>query len=115
MKNFLARYVGSFYGNLADNVDNLIGLDFYGRIENDSNIPVEDAQKYIFVTYDFPKYMQSDINHYVTKDWIKNASFWQNLDPKSKNISRQQNPLKFVFEDISTFDAENPIVDSLLK
>ena len=27
---------------------------------------------------------------------------------------RRQNPLELVFEDISTFDAENPIVESLL-
>ena len=28
-KNFPAGYVGSFYRNLADNVDNFIGSDFY--------------------------------------------------------------------------------------
>ena len=37
------------------------------------------------------------------------------LDPIRKNIIRRQNPLELVFEDISTFDAENPIVGSLLK
>ena len=31
LKNFPAGYVGSFYGNLADNVDSFIGSDFYGR------------------------------------------------------------------------------------
>ena len=56
-----------------------------------------------------------DINHYVTKDRINNASFRQNLDPVSKDIIRRQNPLELVFEDISTFDAENPIVGSLFK
>ena len=28
LKNFPAGYVGSFYRNLADNVDNFIGSDF---------------------------------------------------------------------------------------
>ena len=42
-------------------------------------------------------------------------SFRQKLDPISKNILRRQNPLELVFEDISTFDAENPIVGSLLR
>ena len=37
------------------------------------------------------------------------------LDPISKNIVRRQNPLELVFEDISTFDAENPIIGSLLR
>ena len=64
---------------------------------------------------DFTKGIQTDINHYVTKDKINNASFRQKLDPISKNILRKQNPLELVFEDISTFDAENPIVGSLLR
>ena len=92
----------------------LWGSDFYGRIANDSNIPSEDIQKYILATSDFAKGMQTDINHYVTRDRINNASFRQKLDPISKNIIRRQNPLELVFEDISTFDAENPIVGSLL-
>ena len=112
LKNFPAGYVGSFYRNL---VNTFMGSDFYGRIANDSNIPSEDVQKYILTTSDFAKGMQTDINHYVTRDRINNASFRQKLDPISKNIIRRQNPLELVFEDISTFDAENPIVGSLLK
>ena len=59
--------------------------------------------------------MQTDINHYVKKDRINNTSFRQTLDPISKNILRRQNPLELLFEDISTFDAENPIIGCLLK
>ena len=89
LKNFPAGYVGSFYRNLADNVDNFIGSDFYGRIANDCNITAEDVQKYILATFDFVKGMQSYINHYyVTKDRINNASFRQKLDRISKNILR---------------------------
>ena len=51
----------------------------------------------------------------MIRDRINNASFRQKLDPVSKNILRRQNPLELVFEDISTFDAENPIVGSLLR
>ena len=92
---------------MADNVDNFTG--------GDANIPREDVQKYILATSDFAKSIQSDINHYVTRDRINDASFRQKLDPISKNILRRQNPLELVFEDISTFDAENPIVGSLLR
>ena len=113
LKNFPADYVGSFYRNLADRVDT--SSDFYSRIANDANIPKEDVQKYVLATSDFAKSMQTDINHYVTKDRINDASFRQKLDPMSKNILRRQNPLELVFEDISTFDAENPIVESLLR
>ena len=51
----------------------------------------------------------------MTKDRINNASFRQKLHPISNNISRRQNSLELVFEDISMLDAENPIVGSLLK
>ena len=67
------------------------------------------------MTSDFAKSIQTDINHYVTQDRINNASFRQKLDPISKNILRRQKPLKLVFEDLSTFDAENLIVASLLR
>ena len=66
-------------------------------------------------TSDIAKSIQTDINHYVTRDRINNASFRKKLDPISKNILRRQNPLQLVFKDISTYDAENPIVESLLK
>ena len=35
------------------------------------------------------------------------------LNPINKNILRRQNQLELVFQDISTFDAEYPIVGSL--
>ena len=115
LKNFPAGYVGSFYRNLADNVDNFLGSDFYGQIANNVNIPSEGIQKYILTTSDFAKDIQNDINHYVTRDRINNAGFRLKLDPIGKNILRRQNPLELVFEDISTFDAENPIIGSLLR
>ena len=48
LKNFRAGYVGSFYRNLADNVDNFTGLNFYSQIAADTNLPKEDIQKYFF-------------------------------------------------------------------
>ena len=113
-KNFPAGYVGSFYRNLNDRGDN-VQSNFLSAISADTNIPKDDVQKYLLATSDFAKSMQTDINHYVTRDRINDVSFRQNLDPISKNILRRQNPLELVFEDISTFDAENPIVGSLLR
>ena len=105
LNNFPAGYVGSFYRNLAYNIDN----------GSDSDIPREDVQKYILATSDFPKSIQTDMNHNVTRDRINDASFRQRLGPISKNILRRQNPLELAFENISPFDAENPIVGSLLR
>ena len=56
-KNFPAGFVGKFHRNLADNVDNFLGSEFYGRITNDTDIPSEDIQKYILATSDFGKGM----------------------------------------------------------
>ena len=105
--------MGSFYRNLAGSIDT--SSDFYSRIADDANIPKVDVQKYPLATSDIAKSIQININHYVTRDRINDASFRQKLDPISKNILRRQNPLELVFEDISTFDAENPIVGSLLR
>ena len=113
LKNFPAGYVGRFYRNLVDSIDTSSG--FHSRIADDANIPKEDVQKYLLATSDFAKSIQTDINHYVTRDTINDASFRQKLDPISKNILRRQNPLELMFEDISMFDAENPIVGSLLR
>ena len=113
LKNFPAGYVGNFYRHLADDINT--DSDFYWRIAADTDIPKGDVQKYLLATSDFAKSIQTDINHYVTKDRINNASYRQKLDPISKNILRRQNPLELVFEDISTIDAENPIVGSLLR
>ena len=46
---------------------------------------------------------------------MNNVSFRQKLDPIAKNILRRQNPSEFVIKDISTFDAQNPIIGSFLK
>ena len=107
LKNFPADYMGSFYQFLADNINT--SSDFYSRIVADADITKEDVQKYILATSDFAKSIQTDINHYVTRDRINDVSFRQKLDPISKNI------LELVFEDISKFDAENPISGSLLR
>ena len=105
LKNFLAGYVGNFYRNLNGRVDN-VQSNFLSAISADTNTPKDDVQKY---------WMQTHINHYVTRDRTNDASFRQKLDPISKNILRRQNPLELVFENILTFDAENPIVCSLLR
>lgn len=72
-------------------------------------------QNYLLAESDFSKAMQDDINYCVTRDTINNASFRQKLDSIAKNILKRQNPLKLVFQEISTFDAKSPIVGLLLR
>ena len=77
------------------------------------NIPSEDVQKYLLATSDFAKDIQDDINLYVTQDRLNNTSFRQKLNTIAENIFRRQNPLELVFQDISTFDVQSPVVGSL--
>ena len=116
LTNFPAGYVGRFYRDLANNTDSAVNSDFNARIANDVDIPSDDVQKYLLATTDFAKGMQDDINLYVTRDRLNNnASFRQKPDPISENIFRRQNLLELVFQDISTFNAQNPVVGSLLR
>ena len=66
LKNFPIGYVGKFYRNLANDVDNAITSDFYSRITNDAGIPSSNVQKYLHATSDFAKGLQNNINDYVT-------------------------------------------------
>ena len=100
---------------MADNVDTFSGSDFYGRITSDANLSSEDVKKYLLATSDFSKGVQNDINLCVTRDRINSASFRQKFDPIAKNIIRRKNAIELVFEDVSTVDAKNPIVGSLLR
>ena len=75
LKNFPTSYVGSFFRNLADNVDNYLGPDFYEGIANNVNVPSENIQKYMLATSDSAKSLQNNINHYMARDRINNASF----------------------------------------
>ena len=59
--------------------------------------------------------MQDDIDHHVTRDRLNNASFRQRVDSISENIFQRQSSLELVFEDISTFDAQNSTVGFLLR
>ena len=92
LKNFPAGYVGKFYRKIADNVDNFLSSDFYSRISKNYDIHNDDLQKYILATSDFAKSVQTDINHYVTRDRINDASFREKLDPISKKYYTKVEP-----------------------
>ena len=82
--------MGKFYRNLANNVNNTVTSNSYGKTANDANIYSNYVQKHLLATSDFAKGMLDDINHYVMRDRLNNASFRQWLDLISKNIIRHQ-------------------------
>ena len=71
---------------MANIVDSATTSDFYSRIANDVDVQSEDIQKYFLAISDFFKGMETDINHYVTRDRLNNASFRQTIDSIAKNI-----------------------------
>ena len=108
-----ANYESRFYKTLDDSFNK--SFDTYFQRDVLSKAPNQDVKNYLLPTSDFGKGMQDDINMYVTRDRLNNASFRQKLDCIAKNIFRRQNPLELVFKNISTFDAQNPIIRSLLR
>ena len=108
--NFAAGYLGNFYRNLADNIDSFTDCYFYSRIAADTNIPKQDVQKNIMVTSDFAKSIQTDKPLCYSRQ-NKQCQF------QTEFRSNQQEYLEEAksSRDISTFDAENLIVDSLLR
>ena len=75
----------------------------------------EDIKSFLLGTSDYANKLQFDIDLYVTRGKHNQASFRRKLDPVSKNIWRKENPLELLFEDVSKFDAQNPVIGSLLK
>ena len=59
---------------------------------------------------DFAKGIQTDINHYMTRDRIKNTSFRQRFDPISKNILRSQNPVELVLKTFQRLTLKNQLL-----
>ena len=52
---------------------------------------------------------------FVTKCRFNEASVRHKLDPIVKSVWRTKNPLALLFKDVATFDAQNPVIGSLLR
>ena len=52
---------------------------------------------------------------YVTNNRLNKVSFRRRLVPISKNSIRNKNPIELLFKDVKLFDAQNPIIGSLIK
>ena len=98
---------------MGDPFDKSFDSDFQRSIIKD--VPDDDVKNYLLATSNFDKGMQDDTNMYVTQERLNNASFRQKLDPISKDSFRKQNLLELVVKHVSTFDAQNPIIGSLIE
>ena len=66
-------------------------------------------------TNEYANDIQSDIDLFVTRGRINEASIRHKLDPIEKSVRGTENPLALLFKDVATFDTQNPIVESLLR
>ena len=94
----------SFYKSWAEDIDTRIGTSVFQQniVRNDN--PSEDVKNFLLAAYEFGQDIQSDIDLYVTKGKLNEASFRQKLDPIAKNVIRNENLLELVFKDVSKFD-----------
>ena len=77
--------------------------------------PSRDVKNVLLATSKYEKQIQEDSDPYITRDRLNDGNFRRKLDPIAKDVIRKENPIELVFKHISTFDAINPIVGSLLK
>ena len=101
------------------NKDSLGGIDF--SLDTDSQqqllseMPSEDVKKFLLTTNALGKEIQGEIDLYVINSRLNEASFKRKLDPVSKKILKNQNPIDLLFKHIKYFDAQNRVIGSLIK
>ena len=91
-----------FYKSWSGETDSVIASDFQRKII--SEVRNEDVRNYLLATTEFVQKIESDIDLYIIRDRLNQASFQRKLDPIAKNIIRNQNPLELVFKNIKHFD-----------
>ena len=77
-------------------------------------IKSEDVKDSLLPTSEFGKHMQEDIDMYITRDRLNEASFCRKLNPIAQSIICGQNQIELVFNDVLTFDAQNLVIGLLM-
>ena len=75
----------------------------------------ENVKRFLLSASDFGEEIQGELDLYVTNNRLKEASFRRRLDPISKMITRNKIPIELLFKDVKHFDAQNPVIGSLIK
>ena len=91
--NLPSNFVESFYKDWLDGIDFSQDTDFQQKSINE---PLsEDVKKFLLATSDFGEEIQGELDLYVTNNRLNEARFRRRLDPISKNIIRNKNPIEF--------------------
>ena len=87
LNNLLTNFVKFYYKDWLNRTDVQQGIV--------NKIPSEDVEKKFLATSDFGNEIQGELKLYRTDGKLNSASFRRKLDPISKNVIRNQNPIEF--------------------
>ena len=111
--NLLSNFVESFYKDFLDGIDFSHDIDFQQQLVN--NLLSEDVKKFPLATSNFGEEIQWKLDLYITNNRLNEASFRRKLDPISKNIIRNKNPIELLLERVKHFDGQNPVIGFFIK
>ena len=113
LNNRPGNFVETFYKDWMDWLDVIdFSRDIDFQQEVLKNRLSEYINKYLLATSEFGQEMQDEIDLYVTIDRLNEASFRRKLDPISKNIIENRNPIELLFKDLKHFDTQNRAIGS---
>ena len=116
LNNLSSNYSRLFYKELAKDLDEDIPSLTAQNIVAEGGLPfTKDVGKFLLGTSDYANNIQSDIDLFVTRGRFNEASVRHKLDPIAKSVLRTENSLAFLFKGVATFDAQNPVIGSLLR
>ena len=111
--NLPSDFVESFYKDFLDGIDFSQDNDFQQQLV--TNPLSEDVKKFLLVIRNFGEERQGELDLYVTNNRLNEASFRRRLDPISKSIITNKNPIEVLLKDVKHFDVQNPVFGSLIK
>ena len=114
LNNLTSNYSRLFYKDRANDVDADLPSTVANKILAEYQILTDDIKNFLLGTSNYARGIQSDIDLYVTRGRHNQASFRRKLDPIEKSVWRRENPLALLFKDVANFDAQNPVIGSLL-
>ena len=84
--NLTSNFEKNFYKSCAEEKNGVMDSDFQRKIISEALN--EDVRSYLLATTEFGQEIQFDIDFYITRDKLNQASFRRKLDPIAKNIIR---------------------------
>ena len=115
LNNFSNAYSRLFYKQRAKDLDFHIASIAAQKVTAQNEPLNDDVKNFLWTTSDYRQEIQSGIGLYVMRRKHNEASFGCKLDPIENYVWRKEDPLELLFKDVSNFDAQNPVIGSLLR